>query len=393
MKYMHHGKRYSIGWMTVAASLWALGAACRSEMDEAEPTTRYADAPPTMSIGVVAEDALLSSLPAGTRMSPPVFLFWDASTLLRTDPKTDPTPELFFVASPQDSVPVYSPTDGTTTTDRERWYDTGHPYLDDDQTVLVSGFLPAAVAADADDETKTSMAERYAQLTVPPEMLALDSVWIAREARLGSSYNPFSKALCFVHASTRLIVKAQLASGMPKQVKGVQVRVSDSSAVLYRLQWQSYETNSELTKCGYVGAPFDKATDWDPLTEAQKTAVRSRLTSPTYASNLPTALVVSADAKQKAVIDTFYLRPGLSFLTLDIDATMGGTQNYRVRRLPVQLQDAQGQTLTLSSGDSYELTLHFSKADVQVSGQIVDFYDGENLYIGVQPFTTTIQNE
>jgi hypothetical protein len=371
--------------LPLGAALCGLAlAACHADLDEPGATdgTDSEASGVTMTVGAAGTGTSGSSRP--------VFLFWDASTFLRTAATVDPEPELFYVSTPSQAITAYAPGSGKTT-DVETWYDTGHAYLRNSQTVLVSGFSPERAAPDAQDTTKT-LAERYARLCVPPELLGEDSLYVASGVCLGSETHPFSSPLQFVHASARLIVTAKLATGMPWPVKNVAVEQTDVSALLYRMTWKSYETADSLSRCGYVCETYNKKKDWDALSEAQQQAVRDRLKSFTYTANLP-AYDHDLNGVAVAPIDTFYLRPGTSAVTLNITATMGGTESYQVRGKKFLFKNAKGKTITLQSGDSYELRLLFSKEDIQYGCQKLDFEDGGNFYVSIQPFETSTEKK
>jgi hypothetical protein len=179
---------------------------------------------------------------------------------------------------------------------------------------------------------------------------------------------------------------------MPWPVKNVAVEQTDVSKLLYRMTWKNYETADELSRCGYVCEDYVQAKDWDALSEAQQQAVHERLKSFTYTANLP-AYDHDLNGVDVAPIDTFYLRPGTSDVTLNITATMGGTESYQVRGKKFLFKDATGKTITLQSGDSYELRLLFSKEDIQYGCQKLDFEDGGNFYVSIQPFETSTEEE
>lgn len=370
-------------------ALCALATACRSEVDDAVADTEA----PTVMMRVGAQLATtkyntLTLDDIDPEMSPPVFMFWDASTFI------DETvlPDLFFVTSPEEPAPTYTAGDGSTKRDTATWYDTGHPYLNDDETVLASGFIPSGAASvkepattDADGKVTKEATLDYTRLTLPPDMLARDSLWIAKEALLGSSYNPFSKALRFIHATTRIVFKGQRAEGMGQRVHNVTVTVSDPAYVLYRMKWKYYYTASTLKKNGFVAVDYDKAVDYDPLTDADKAALSARLTH-TFAGNLPGYSVAEADNTQRSDLGTFYLRPGLTGLRVDITATMGTATTYEVKNLPINFQDTDGNPVTLGSGDSYELVLKFNSLNLELNGVKTPFTNGGNAYITIRPF-------
>lgn len=344
---------FLLGWAPVAT-------ACTSDVGEDDPP--MTEAAVSMRVPVV-----IQSTEAQARMSPPVFLFWNASTFL-----TGGEPDLFFVSSPAFTADHYYPTDTVTlATDRTTWYDSGHAYLNDDQTVLVSGFIPVTAAG-----------EDFKHIVLKSDMLGRDSVWIAGEAELGSSYNPFSRALTFVHASTRLIFKAQLAEGMSLPVRNVQVTVHPEGAALYALKWQSYTTSQQLKQCGFVADE-----DYQPSEADQKLAAQ-RLTLKTYTGQLPSANWVALNPSLIVTLDTVYVRPGLSRISLDVAAVMGTNQEYQVRNRTISFR--QNDTdLTLESGDSYVVTLKFSKDDIYFGGYKVDFEEAGNYYVTASPFVST----
>jgi hypothetical protein len=42
--------------------------------------------------------------------------------------------------------------------------------------------------------------------------------------------------------------------------------------------------------------------------------------------------------------------------------------------------------LVLHAGDSYEVTLNFNNIDIELEGRKLDFDEGGNVYIAIQPF-------
>ncbi len=364
---------------TTLAALTALAVACRAEVDEAvdAPTD---EATPPMRLAY----RLVSSSDYDTLMPPPVFMFWEAASLLRTSDTVAPQPDLFFVTSPSDPAWAYSPSGDKIETDRETWYDTGHPYLNDDETVLASGFFPLS-AARTDTAADGTVASDYTQLVLPPDMLGRDSLWIAREPVLGSSYNPFSQALCFVHATTRLVLKGQLAQGMSLPVHHVKVTLH-ASDVLYRMQWHSYETTAQLRQSGFEVVDYDAAVDSARLSAADSAALAARLTY-TNRAYMPSYLVATMDTSAREPLGTFYLRPELTGLRIDVEAQMGtSNQLYEVLNWPITFADEAGNAIKLHSGDSYELILKFNMLSIELTGRKQDFQDGGNAYVTLKPY-------
>lgn len=346
MSYMRVLYLFGLGLLTVG---------CSSELDEVSSTT--SEGATSMRVPVV-----IPSL-TDTAMLSPVFLFWDASTFLAGE-----DPDLFFVAEQTQSVYDYYPTDTVTlATDRTTWYDTGHPYLNDDETVLVSGFIPLTVAS-----------EDYKSIVLLPDMWARDSVWIAKEARLGSSYNPFSQALRFVHATTQVIFKAQLADGMVQPIRDVQVVVHPEGAVLYAMRWQSYDQATDLTKCGFVADTTDNYTN---LSEAEQQTVAKRLTLQS-STPLPFYSLVAAGGASPVEVGSVYVKPELETLCVDVHAKMGanGQESYDVLNRTITLNE------TLHSGDSYVITLMLDMLTIEVEGRKQDFDDGGTGFLTIQPF-------
>jgi hypothetical protein len=364
--------------ITPLVVLCALLSACTSQVDDA--VADAATEPVLMRVG-----AQLVSPTVAETTSPPVFLFWEASSILEA------CDSMFFLAIPDtNSVAAYYPTDLTTLkSDSTTWYDTGHPYLNDDETVLVTGFIPASAAAYTDKTDADGITTReydYTHIVLPQEMLATDELWITQAALLGSSYNPFSKALSFIHATTRVIFKAQLAEGMSSPLRDVKLTVHPSGSVLYAMKWQSYPAMNRLTQCGFV---VDE--DYEP-SEADQTAAAERLVSKPYTNTLPSANQVAGNSALLPTLATFYLRPGLSGVTIDVTAKMGSSSSnltdYIVKNLAVTFNQ-DNTAVTLGSGDSYELILKFSKDAITFSGTIAPFEEAGNYYVALTPFTTT----
>jgi hypothetical protein len=345
--------------------------ACSADDEEVTPLTTE---PVTMRVGL----KVITSAAAekeGLLLSPPCFTFWDASTFLDQNGATN---QLYFSITAPDSVPAYTASNGTDQVDEATWFDTGHPYPDNDQTVLVSGFSPASIGSAEDS---------YNELKLPPEMLACDAAWIAREALTGSGYNTFSRALRFVHATTRITFYATAAQGMARPVQNVTLSIPPSE-VLYRMYWTTYTDGTQLEQCRYLPAPYDEEKDYKPLTAEQKAVLADSL-SRTYKGTLPTYLQVLS-GEERAYLGTYYLRPEQSRVRINVSATMINDKEalpYKVTNLPVSFVDTDQTTaITLNAGDSYEVTLRFNNVEIELEGRKLPFDEGGNVYIAVQPF-------
>jgi hypothetical protein len=352
--------------------------ACSADDEEVTPLTTE---PVMMRVGA----KVVTSTEAekqGLQLSPPCFTFWDASTFLEQNGATN---QLYYSITAPDSVPAYTASNGTDQVDEATWFDTGHPYPDNDQTVLVSGFSPASIGSAEDS---------YNELKFTPEMLVCDTAWIAREALTGSSYNPFSRALRFVHATTRVTFYATTAQGMTRPVLLKEFNIPPSE-VLYRMKWTTYTDGSQLEDCRYLPAPYDVTKDYNSLTDDEKTALQERLRyrymkdGKASLYTLPTYLQVLG-GEDPLCLGTYYLRPERSEVRINVSAYMiNGSERipYTVTNMPVPFVETdQSSSITLNAGDSYEVTLRFNNVEIELEGRKLPFDDGGNVYIAIQPF-------
>lgn len=316
---------------------------------------------------------------SGLKLAPPCFTFWHAATFLT---QNGATCDFYCAVTATDSVPAYSATNGTDAEDQTTWFDTQLPYPNNDQSVLASGFFPASIGSEED---------LYKVLTLKPEMLARDTVWVARGSVLGSTFNNFSRALPFVHATARVIFKAKGHKDMQYRVRDVQLSLPKTE-VLYRMEWRPYHIGTDLEdSCLYLPLPYDEAVDLNPdnFTSKQWTAFEAALQGSLHSKFLPTDFLVQSGSDDPMALDTFYIRPEVSEMRLNVDAQMvrgGKNTTYKATNLRVPFVDEDKTPLVLHAGDSYEVTLNFNNIDIELEGRKLDFDEGGNVYIAIQPF-------
>lgn len=365
------------------ATLWS---ACSSADEEETPV---ATEPTQMRVGAIISREYAAELGYEER---PAFTFWDASTFLA---ENGGTPKFYFFVEAPKSAITYSPKDSNSdATDETTWYDTGHTYLPNDQTVLASGYMPADMGSSSDD---------YQKLKVPSSLLATEDVWIADKSLLGSTYNPFDRAMSFVHATTRITFKAMLAQGMQSEIRNVVISIPESE-VLYNMTWQYYTNGERLEDCRYWPDIYNREEDYLKLSDDEQKALTRRLTNDPdntkvgYAALLPTYSMVKILGFEKADLGTYYLRPEQSQVLINVHAIMYTTvdgdetapavsSSYDVIKMPISFGvDEKGLPVVLHAGDQYEITLLFNNVEIELSGRKLEFKDGGNVYIPIQPF-------
>jgi hypothetical protein len=366
--------RKLLRWIILYGCTAMIWSACSSDDEEVTPVTTE---PAMMRVGAVISQ--FDAEKEGLTLENPMFTFWDASTFLK---ENGAKPELYFAIEASSLVTSYTSKQDPYGIDESTWYDTGHSYLPNDQTVLLSGYIPARIGS-----------EDHKRLTLEPDMLACNSVWIAKESLLGSTYNPFSRALQFVHATTQINFKAMLAEGMTRSIQDVTLTIPESE-VLYRMEWRTQDDGNKLDQCHFSPISYDRATDYEPLSVEVKESLANRLKCHWNEGNLPSYAQVSNGIKEKADLGTFYLRPEQTQVVISVTATMytevgnghpAVASTYKVSKMAIPF-GTDADPVTLQSGDKYEITLKFNNVEIELEGRKLPFSNGGNVSIPIQPF-------
>jgi hypothetical protein len=274
------------------------------------------------------------------------FLFWEKDHF---DNGLQNATAPYFVATPTGEPGSYEEiADRPGETD----YNTGRAYPDNYGIVMCTGYGPYA-EIEPSDEKHSILEVKYPGST---------DVLVARNFLEGSSLYPFQGNLEFQHPQIQLTIRAKLADGMAKYIKGVSFSVGGEN-LLSALKWDG--TQKQYMPSGRHNA------DW-------KSETNSEYRNKSDNKLLGTVLVVPKESDQNLLMTSIDLN--IFGLIANTEAEAGTDFKMEVT---ADLTNAQGGGLTL--GDSYEILLYFDEDQIEITASKVPWEEGGNILVPIHP--------
>lgn len=299
-----------------------------------------------------------------------VFLFWDFGDIINNT--AYPVP--LIVCYPEESIDDYArPNDP---------YNTGRLYPDGNRRALANGYapsllIPATVTVDGEERTD------YENLTIPENSLCETDVLTSVQPIVGSASLPFDRnggePLEFMHACSKVIIKAKLAGDMTRFIRHVRIS-PHKSMVANRMKWDRDESfyraeavwnDSDADYPCVLGQPEDA----DQLTAQITSDVCQAYVTPRMVE-MPVEITVERSGNVQ-FIDSKEVTFN-AILGFDIDRDGNNPEDL----------DKSGNVKnsnTLYENEAYTFTLVFGEDGIELTGRKCEWEAGGNIIIPIYP--------
>ncbi len=342
--------------------------ACTDTEGEAVPDVSLSAVP--ISLTASRADAATTTTTTTTKVEVPCFVAWLENDITDVSNRKSVTGiasdlfavEPFFCLNATGDVDDYKQTP----------FNTGCYYPTADQNVYVSGYYPADSLQKVSDYYAGECMELKS--TTRP---GLTDILVATNTLKGSASAPLDAAdagsLTFNHALAKVTFKGILDPSMTKYISNVTLTLP-AAGQLMRGLYASYD-NCE----GQIFQPYA----WQE---------EEGVTLPEWTSRTLTGYLISEEAKE---LGTVYVVPGYS-ITVDVSYRFSEKnityEDITNKGLVVYFTDSNNESISLKSGDSYEVTLSFLENTIELTAQPVAWQEGGEIYIPLYPYKN-ITNE
>lgn len=279
----------------------------------------------------------------------PVFLFWlDTDFELIGKEAVQP----YLEAWPYQNIDSF----------KDKTYDTGKKYPENDQTVCCTGYFPSTLTVDDSDASRT-----WTKLSVPAEDIGIMDVMVAPEHITGKSTQHFEtktpkEPLVFHHAQSKVIFKAKMGTDMAQNryLRNITVSIPGSE-LMSSLIWEDGRYTAYETAADEVNVVLK-----DPST---------------------TQLDPSQSAREIGHVYTF---PGKTSINIRAEVEMSDTPLFTEStiislntEIPYNFTD--GISNALRENDAYEIILVINYDSIVLKGRKAEWEEGGGLLIPIYP--------
>lgn len=293
----------------------------------------------------------------GNNTETPVFLFWKASELISNN----------YNLTNQSPYCVSKPTAGIDTYKEKQW-DTGYNYPENNLSVLATGYFPQTLNTE----------DNYQTMTIP--VPGKTDVMVAQKMVEGSSLSPYtfqedhSSSLQFVHTQTLLIFKAIRHATMKKFVRNVKITMAQEH-LPYQLVWRADGLNS----CYQVSSKADPQNPYSIKGASDQLSAQDEATD------------------QRSLIGSIFIKPLSESITITVESEMSNNQGFSSSAITsiettidltnIPKEENSEEKALLQAGDKYEITLVFQEDKIELVGRKLPWEEGGNILIPVYPLS------